>query len=74
MMGIDSIIMHPLPINREKSDGFPEITPEVDVNERAWYFIQSRNGLYVRMALLDVLLTGYQHNLYGKILDLPRKS
>ena len=70
-MGIDSIIMHPLPINREKSDGFPEITPDVDTDDRAWYFVQSRNGLYVRMALLDVLLTGYTSNLYDLILDVP---
>lgn len=70
-MGIDSIIMHPLPINREKSDGFPEITPDVDTNDRTWYFVQSRNGLYVRMALLDVLLTGCTNNLYNLILDVP---
>ena len=77
MMGRDSIIMHPLPINTQKSDGFPEITPDVDTNDRAWYFVQSRNGLYVRMALLDVLLTadvGNPNSLYNLILDVPKDS
>lgn len=44
-----TILMHPLPRNRE-------ITPEVDQDERAVYFEQSRNGMYVRMALLHTLL------------------
>lgn len=42
----DAIIMHPLPrVN--------EISPEVDTDPRALYFEQARNGLFVRMALLD---------------------
>jgi len=43
-------VMHPLPrVN--------EIAPEVDVDPRAAYFRQARNGLCVRMALLDKLLS-----------------
>lgn len=44
----DSIILHPLPRNEE-------IAEEVDDNERAWYFIQVENGVYVRMALLLII-------------------
>jgi carbamoyl-phosphate synthase/aspartate carbamoyltransferase len=43
------IIMHPLPrIN--------EIDPELDYDDRAAYFRQMRYGLYVRMALLSLVL------------------
>lgn len=43
---VTSIIMHPLPrVN--------EITTDVDSNQRAVYFQQAKNGLYVRMALLE---------------------
>jgi aspartate carbamoyltransferase catalytic subunit len=44
-----SIVMHPLP-------RVDEIAPEVDDDPRAAYFRQARNGLPVRMALLDRLL------------------
>ncbi len=45
------IIMHPLPrIN--------EIDPEIDDDPRAYYFKQVRNGLFVRMALLSLVLGG----------------
>ena len=48
-MKIDAIIMHPLPrVN--------EISPEVDQDPRARYFQQAQNGLYIRMALLYLLL------------------
>lgn len=47
----DAIIMHPLPRS-------VEITPDVDRDRRAAYFRQSNNGLYVRMALLTMLLEG----------------
>lgn len=51
MMKSDAIIMHPLPrVN--------EIPPEVDRNHRAKYFEQAQNGLYIRMALLYLLLNG----------------
>jgi aspartate carbamoyltransferase catalytic subunit len=45
----DAILMHPLP-------RVGEITPEVDGDPRAAYFRQARNGLYIRMALLRMLL------------------
>jgi aspartate carbamoyltransferase catalytic subunit len=45
-----AIVMHPLP-------RIDEIAPEVDDDPRAAYFRQARNGLPVRMALLDRLLS-----------------
>ena len=45
----DLLIMHPLPKN-------DEIAPEVDDDGRAVYFKQAEFGLYVRMALLILLL------------------
>ncbi len=43
-----SIVMHPLPrVN--------EISREVDDDKRAAYFRQAKNGLYIRMALLNLL-------------------
>ena len=45
-----AILMHPLP-------RVDEISPEVDADPRSAYFRQARNGLHVRMALLDRLLT-----------------
>ncbi len=45
----NAIIMHPLP-------RVDEIAPEVDRDTRAVYFRQARNGLFVRMALLHLLL------------------
>jgi aspartate carbamoyltransferase catalytic subunit len=42
--------MHPLP-------RVDEIAPEVDDDPRAAYFRQARNGMPVRMALLDRLLS-----------------
>lgn len=44
-----SIIMHPLP-------RVTELAPEIDSDPRAAYFRQAQNGLYVRMALLKILL------------------
>ena len=44
-----SIIMHPLP-------RVSEINPIVDNDQRAAYFRQAKNGLYIRMALLKMLL------------------
>jgi len=44
----DAIIMSPLP-------RVTEIAPEIDNDPRAVYFEQARNGLYVRMALLQAL-------------------
>ena len=45
----EAIVMHPLP-------RVDELSPEVDADPRAAYFRQARNGLYVRMALLALLL------------------
>jgi len=50
MMKEKSIIMHPLP-------RVDEISREVDKDPRARYFQQAGNGLYIRMALLYLLLT-----------------
>lgn len=46
----ESIVMHPLP-------RLDEIRYEVDKDPRAAYFRQAHNGLYVRMALLSILLS-----------------
>lgn len=47
----DIIIMNPLP-------RVDEIDPEVDSDPRAAYFRQAKNGLYVRMALLQIIFGG----------------
>lgn len=44
-----AIVMHPLP-------RVDEIAVEVDADPRAAYFRQAKNGVYVRMALLKLLL------------------
>ncbi len=41
--------MHPLP-------RIDEVDPEVDASPKAIYFKQARNGLYVREALLGLVL------------------
>jgi aspartate carbamoyltransferase catalytic subunit len=46
----DAIVMHPLP-------RVDEISPDVDSDPRAAYFRQARNGLHIRMALLDMVLS-----------------
>jgi aspartate carbamoyltransferase catalytic subunit len=48
-MKSEAIIMHPLP-------RVDEIPPEVDSAPQARYFEQAQNGLYIRMALLYLLL------------------
>jgi len=45
-----AILMHPLP-------RVDEISPDVDADPRSAYFRQARNGLHVRMALLDRILS-----------------
>lgn len=50
-MKYNSIIMHPMPRDIE-------VSHSVDSDPRAAYFRQSRNGLYVRMALLSMLFDG----------------
>eukprot|EP00238_Polyblepharides_amylifera_P008320 CAMPEP_0196592078 /NCGR_PEP_ID=MMETSP1081-20130531/71724_1 /TAXON_ID=36882 /ORGANISM="Pyramimonas amylifera, Strain CCMP720" /LENGTH=283 /DNA_ID=CAMNT_0041915655 /DNA_START=471 /DNA_END=1322 /DNA_ORIENTATION=+ len=49
VMRPDSIVMHPLP-------RLDEITTECDPDPRSAYFRQAKNGLFIRMALLKVLL------------------
>lgn len=50
LMKKDAIVMHPLP-------RVDEITIDVDNDPRAAYFRQAKNGLYVRMALLKMILS-----------------
>jgi aspartate carbamoyltransferase catalytic subunit len=50
-MRADSIVLHPLP-------RAGEIAEEVDSDPRAAYFRQAVNGVYIRMALVDLCLTG----------------
>lgn len=47
-----AVVMHPLP-------RLDEITVEVDGDPRAAYFRQAKNGLFIRMALLKLLLLGW---------------
>ncbi len=49
LMRPDAMVMHPLP-------RLDEITMDVDQDPRAAYFRQAQNGLYVRMALLTMVL------------------
>ena len=44
-----SIIMHPLP-------RVDELSPEMDSDHRSKYFVQARNGVPVRMALISLVL------------------
>ncbi len=46
-----SIVLHPLP-------RVDEIASSFDVDPRAKYFDEAKNGVYVRMALLEALLAG----------------
>ena len=48
-MKADAMILHPLPRT-------VELDKSVDADPRAMYFRQAMNGLYVRMALLTMLL------------------
>jgi aspartate carbamoyltransferase catalytic subunit len=48
-MKADTFILHPLPRT-------VELDKSVDADPRAMYFRQAMNGLYVRMALLTMLL------------------
>ena len=43
------MILHPFPRGSE-------LDKAVDADPRARYFVEARNGLYVRMALLTMLL------------------
>ncbi|KAK7319261.1 hypothetical protein RJT34_03980 [Clitoria ternatea] len=47
-----AVVLHPLP-------RLDEITVDVDADPRAAYFRQAKYGLYIRMALLKLLLVGW---------------
>ena len=47
----NAIIMHPFPRNEE-------LSTDVDDDPRNQYFQQMRNGLYIRMAIIDNMLQG----------------
>ncbi|KAL3691774.1 hypothetical protein R1sor_005425 [Riccia sorocarpa] len=47
-----AVVLHPLP-------RLDEITIDVDTDPRAAYFRQAKNGLYIRMALIKLLLRGW---------------
>jgi aspartate carbamoyltransferase catalytic subunit len=49
MLDPRAIVLHPLP-------RVDEIDPAIDSDPRAAYFRQAENGVYIRMALLDLLL------------------
>ncbi|KAA8523642.1 hypothetical protein F0562_010065 [Nyssa sinensis] len=51
-----AVVMHPLP-------RLDEITVDVDADPRAAYFRQAKNGLFIRMALLKLLLLGWMRGL-----------
>ncbi|CDY50086.1 BnaC01g32610D [Brassica napus] len=51
VMQKNAVIMHPLP-------RLNEITADVDADPRAAFFRQAKNGLFIRMALLKLLLVG----------------
>jgi aspartate carbamoyltransferase catalytic subunit len=49
LMKENSIVLHPFP-------RLNEISPDVDSDKRAAYFKQAKNGIYIRMALLSIVL------------------
>lgn len=53
----NAIVMHPLPRRHE-------LDPRIDDNHRAKYWIQEKNGMWIRAALIAYIL-----NAEGKILD-----
>jgi len=55
-----AIVMHPLPRNSE-------IDSAVDADPRAAYFRQAENGLYIRMALLKLVLENKKSSAGGRI-------
>ncbi len=48
-LGENTIVMHPLP-------RLKEVSREIDSDKRAAYFRQAQNGLYIRMAILRLIL------------------
>eukprot|EP01018_Ginkgo_biloba_P023900 Gb_12609 [translate_table: standard] len=62
-----AVVMHPLP-------RLDEITVDVDSDPRAAYFRQAKNGLYIRMALLKLLLLGCSNDQLGLFQSLQMKT
>jgi aspartate carbamoyltransferase catalytic subunit len=60
-------ILHPFP----RDQHFGEVPPEIDIDPRAMYFRQARNGMWVRAALLahifnvDHQVARYYHEQFG---------
>lgn len=54
LLNPDAVVLHPLP-------RVDEIATSVDADPRAAYFRQARNGVFIRMALLDYVLEATQH-------------
>jgi aspartate carbamoyltransferase catalytic subunit len=50
-MPVHSTILHPFP----RDEGFGEVPTSIDVDPRAYYFRQARNGMWIRSALLAYL-------------------
>eukprot|EP01018_Ginkgo_biloba_P023905 Gb_12604 [translate_table: standard] len=62
-----AVVMHPLP-------RLDEITVDVDSDPRAAYFRQAKNGLYIRMALLKLLLLGCSNDQLGLFQSMQMKT
>ncbi|KAH0852312.1 hypothetical protein HID58_090873 [Brassica napus] len=68
VMRKNAVIMHPLP-------RLDEITPDVDADPRAAYFRQAKNGLFIRMALLKLLLVGKNNTWdFPSVCNLPSNN
>jgi aspartate carbamoyltransferase catalytic subunit len=50
-----AVVLHPLP-------RVDELPPEIDIDPRSAYFRQAHNGVFVRMALLELLIEGAWSN------------
>ena len=57
------VVLHPLP-------RVDEIATDVDTDPRAKYFEQMENGMYVRMALLALVLAGYAIERWHYTVDV----
>lgn len=64
VLGRHSVIMHPLPRRKE-------IAPEVDLDHRAVYWRQMRNGMWIRTALIASIFGVAERisSYYGEYLD-----
>ncbi len=62
VMKPDAVIMHPLPRG-------PEIHPDVDLDSRAKYWRQERNGMWMRAAVL-IKIFGLEHQLLSRASEM----